>query len=86
MSRTNFAPTARTIIVALVLVVVGLLGTYGTVVPDLVGVIALIGAGALLLLGMVVRGISAAAQATAERSPASLRYVISAWATTWSML
>ncbi|MBA2314785.1 MAG: hypothetical protein H0V87_05305 [Chloroflexi bacterium] len=57
MSRTNFAPTARTIIVALVLVVVGLLGTYGTVVPDLVGVIALIGAGALLLLGMVVRGI-----------------------------
>jgi len=57
MSRTNFAPTARTIIVALVLVVVGLLGTYGTVVPDLVGVIALIGAGAVLLLGMVVRGI-----------------------------
>jgi len=57
MSRTNFAPTARTIIVALVLVLVGLLGTYGTVVPDLVGVIALIGAGSLLLLGMVVRGI-----------------------------
>ena len=57
MSRTNFAPTARTIIVALVLVVVGLLGTYGTVVPDLIGVIALIGAGALLLLGIVVRGI-----------------------------
>jgi hypothetical protein len=34
VSRTNFAPTARTIIVALVLVIVGLLGTYGTVVPD----------------------------------------------------
>ena len=29
MNRTNFAPTARTIIVALVLIVVGLLGTYG---------------------------------------------------------
>ena len=32
--RTNFAPTARTIIVALVLIVVGLLGTYGSVLPD----------------------------------------------------
>jgi hypothetical protein len=57
VSRTNFAPTARTIIVALVLVIVGLLGTYGTVVPDLWGVIALIAAGVLLLLGVVVRGI-----------------------------
>jgi hypothetical protein len=57
VSRTNFAPTARTIIVALVLVIVGLLGTYGTVVPDLWGVLALIGAGVLLLLGMVFRGI-----------------------------
>ena len=57
MSRTNFAPTARTIIVTLVLVIVGLLGTYGTVLPDLWGVLALIGAGVLLLLGMVFRGI-----------------------------
>ena len=57
MSRTNFAPTARTIIVALVLVIVGLLGTYATVLPDLWGVIALIAAGVLLLLGMVFRGI-----------------------------
>ena len=57
MSRTNFAPTARTIIVALVLVIIGLLGTYGTVVPDFWGVLALIGAGVLLLLGMVFRRI-----------------------------
>ena len=57
MSRTNFAPTARTIIVALVLVIVGLLGTYGTLIPDLWGVLALIAAGVLLLLGMVFRGI-----------------------------
>jgi hypothetical protein len=57
VGRTNFAPTARTIIVALVLVLVGLLGTYGTVVPDLVGVLAFIGAGALLLIGMVLREI-----------------------------
>ena len=57
MNRTNFAPTARTIIVALVLVILGLLGTYGTVVPDLVGVLALVAAGVLLLLGMVFRRI-----------------------------
>jgi hypothetical protein len=57
VSRTNFSPTARTIIVALVLVIVGLLGTYGTVVPDLWGVLALIAAAVLLLLGVVFRGI-----------------------------
>jgi len=51
----NFAPTARTIIVALVLVIVGLLGTYGTVLPDTAGIIALLAATGLLLFGMVVR-------------------------------
>jgi hypothetical protein len=55
--RTNFAPTARTIALALVLMIVGLLGTYGTVLPDLVGIGAFVLAIALLLLGMVVRGI-----------------------------
>ena len=57
MSRTNFAPTARTIIVALALVLIGLLGTYGTVVPDLYGVVAFVVAAVLLLLGMVFRGL-----------------------------
>jgi hypothetical protein len=57
MSRTNFAPTARTIVVALVLVLVGLLGTYGDIVPDLVGVLAFIAAGVLLLVGVLIRGI-----------------------------
>jgi len=57
MNRTNFAPTARTIVVALVLVLVGLLGTYGEIVPDLVGVLAFIAAGVLLLVGMLVRQI-----------------------------
>ena len=57
MSRTNFAPTARTMIVALALVIVGLLGTYGSVLPDQWGVIALIAAGVLLLIGMVFRRI-----------------------------
>jgi hypothetical protein len=57
MNRTNFAPTARTIVVALVLVLVGLLGTNGEIVPDLVGVLAYIAAGVLLLVGMLVREI-----------------------------
>ena len=57
MRRTNFAPTARTIIVALVLIIVGLLGTYGTVVPDNVGIIAFVAASVLLLIGMIVPGI-----------------------------
>jgi hypothetical protein len=57
MNRTNFAPTARTIIVALVLIIVGLLGTYGTVLSDSVGILALVAATVLLLLGMVFRGI-----------------------------
>lgn len=57
MRRTNYAPTARTIIVALVLMLVGLLGTYGTLLPDQVGVLALAGATVILLVGMVVKEI-----------------------------
>lgn len=55
MRRMNFAPTARTIIVALVLMIVGFLGTYGTVLPDSVGIIAFLGATAILLFGMFFR-------------------------------
>jgi hypothetical protein len=57
MKRTNFAPTARTIIVALVLILIGLLGTYGTVVSDSIGIIAFVAATAILLIGMVFRQI-----------------------------
>ena len=57
MMRTNFAPTARTIIVALVLILIGLLGTYGTVVSDTIGIIAFVLATAILLIGMVFRQI-----------------------------
>lgn len=57
MSRTNFAPTTLTIIVALVLVLVGLLATYGPLLTDTIGVAAFIAAGVLLLLGMVFRRI-----------------------------
>ena len=55
MQRTNFAPTARTIIVALVLIIVGLLGTFGTVVSDRIGIIAFVAATLVLLIGMVFR-------------------------------
>jgi hypothetical protein len=57
MKRTNFAPTARTIIVALFLMLIGLLGSYGTLLPDTVGVLALTGAVVILLVGMVFRRI-----------------------------
>jgi hypothetical protein len=55
--RSNYAPTARTIIVALILIIIGLLGTYGTVVADSVGIIAFVAATAILLIGMVFRQI-----------------------------
>jgi hypothetical protein len=57
MNRTNFAPTARTIIVAMILILVGLLGTYGSVVPERVGILAYVVATVLLILGMIVRNI-----------------------------
>jgi hypothetical protein len=55
--RSNYAPTARTIIVALVLILVGLLGTYGTVLSDTIGIIAFVLATAILVIGMVFRQI-----------------------------
>ena len=55
--RSNYAPTARTIIVALVLILVGLLGTYGTVLSDTIGIIAFVAATAILVIGMVFRQI-----------------------------
>ena len=55
--RSNYAPTARTIIVALVLILVGLLGTYGTVLSDAIGIVAFVLATAILVIGMVFRQI-----------------------------
>jgi hypothetical protein len=55
--RTNYAPTARTLIVALVLIIVGLLGTYGSLLPDRIGMLSFVLATAILLIGMVVRQI-----------------------------
>ena len=55
--RTNFAPTARTIVVSLGLILIGLLATYGPLATDQVGVLAFVAAIGLLLVGMVVRRI-----------------------------
>jgi hypothetical protein len=46
-----------TIVISIILVVVGVLGTFGTVLPDQVGVFAFIAAGLLMLLGIYARGI-----------------------------
>jgi hypothetical protein len=56
VARSNFAPTARTIIVALVLILVGLLATFGNVLPDRLGIVAFLLATALLLVGVVIEG------------------------------
>jgi hypothetical protein len=56
-TRSNYAPTSQTILLAVILVIVGVLGTFGNLLPDRVGVIAYIAAGVLLLLGIVVRRI-----------------------------
>ena len=62
--RMNFAPRMPTIIVALALVLIGLLGTFVGVLPDLAGVSGeVIGAWAfavaavVLVLGMIFEGI-----------------------------
>lgn len=60
----NFAPRMPTIIVALALVLVGLLGTFGGMLPSIagmpsetLGVWAFVAATVVLLLGMVFEGI-----------------------------
>jgi hypothetical protein len=46
-----------TILISVILVIVGVLGTFGNVLPDRVGVFAYIAAGILMLLGIYARGI-----------------------------
>ena len=57
MNRTNHAPTMNTIVIAIVLIVIGLLGTFGSVVPERLGILAFVAATILLILGMVFRRI-----------------------------
>ena len=55
--RAQYAPRWYTIAIALVLVLIGLLGTYGTLLSDTIGVYAFIAATVLLLLGIFIEGI-----------------------------
>jgi hypothetical protein len=55
--RTQHAPRWFTIVIALALILVGLLATYGTLLPDVVGVWAFVLASVLLLIGVFVEGI-----------------------------
>jgi hypothetical protein len=55
MRRTNFAPTAATIAVALVLIALGLVGSTGRFVPAAWGVVAYVMAEALLIVGCATR-------------------------------
>ena len=62
--RMNFAPRMPTIIVALVLIVVGLLGTFGGMLPpvaglgsEALGAWAFVAAAIVLFLGMIFEGI-----------------------------
>jgi hypothetical protein len=63
-NRMNFAPRLPTIIMALALMLIGLLGAFAGVLPSIAGLSseaidawALLAAGAVLLLGMVFEGI-----------------------------
>jgi hypothetical protein len=62
--RVNFAPRMPTIIVALILIVLGLLGTFAGLLPALAGMSsetlgawAFVAAAVVLLLGMIFEGI-----------------------------
>ena len=64
MGRMNFAPRMPTILVALVLIVIGLAGTFGGLLPSLAGMTsqalgawAFVAACVVLLAGMIFEGI-----------------------------
>lgn len=57
MGHTRYTPRAVTIAVAAVLVVVGLAGTFGNLIPDIYGVYAFVAAFVLMVLGLFVRQI-----------------------------
>lgn len=64
MNRMNFAPRMPTIIVALALTLVGLIGTFGGLLPTIagldsatLGVWAYVAACVVLLVGIVFEGI-----------------------------
>jgi hypothetical protein len=63
-SRMNFAPRMPTIILALALVLIGLLGTFAGMLPavaglspEVIGAWAFLAAAVILVLGMIFEGI-----------------------------
>jgi hypothetical protein len=57
VGHTRYTPRLVTIGVAIILVVVGLAGTFGNLLPDLYGVYAFVAAFVLMVLGLFVRQI-----------------------------
>jgi hypothetical protein len=57
MGHTRYTPRMVTIAVAAILVIVGILGTFGNLLPDLYGVYAFVAAFVLMVLGLFVRQI-----------------------------
>ena len=57
MAFANRAPRYITILIAIVLVVIGWLGTFGNILPDHVGAWLHVAATAVLLAGVFLRGL-----------------------------
>ena len=55
--HANRAPKVVTILISVVLVVVGWLGTFGGFLPERVGAWAFVAATVLMLLGVFLRGL-----------------------------
>jgi hypothetical protein len=57
VASPNRAPRWVTIIVSVILIAVGALGTFAELLPEVVGVVALVCATVLMLLGVLFRGL-----------------------------
>jgi hypothetical protein len=57
MGHTRYTPRTVTIAVAAILVLVGIAGTFGNIIPDTYGVYAFVAAFVLMVLGLFVRQI-----------------------------
>jgi hypothetical protein len=57
VGHTHYTPRLVTIAVSAILVLVGLAGTFGNLIPDTYGVYAFVAAFVLMVLGLFVRQI-----------------------------
>ena len=57
MAHANRAPRYVTVLVAVILLVVGVLGTFVGVLPEPVGIWSLVGATVVMLLGVFLPGL-----------------------------